>query len=245
MSDRVSEASSPLGKTSDDIRHFGREVFMRYNRASIAYEGVAQSILRDLYGYFVDERGQPLFALMRSFRLCTYDQLPPESRTDQDATSPQWLALMGTVGQQAAWNDRLQSRGHRILPAGAFETPMLKAAFEQLNLTHRHTGTLVEAPRDMVTIRESISFTRYFYVAQALGNPNIVDQDTFVKPYGIKSVFGIGCLFTSKAFHMTLFFSKVPPAQREVDLLMQLSPFISSLLAIYDEQGRLWNRIQP
>lgn len=235
---------SPLGKTSDDIRHFGRDVFLRYNRRDLSYEAVIQHVLRDVYGYFVDDKGQPLFALMRSFRLCSSDQLPPESRSDPNAANAQWLALMGTVGQEAAWNDRLQSRGHRILSTGAFETPMLKAAFEQLSLSQYHTGTLVEAPRDMVTIRESISFTRCFYVQHAPGNPNIVDQQTFVIPYGIQSVFGVGCQFVSHSFHITLFFSKVPLARRDVDLLLQLSPFLSSLLAIYDEKGSFWNGTQ-
>jgi hypothetical protein len=68
-----------------------------------------------------------------------------------------------------------------------------------------------------------------------------VEQDDFVKRYNIQSVLGIGCTFDSGSFHLTLFFSKIQFSNTDVQLLMQLSPFISSLLATYDEKGRYWD----
>lgn len=120
---------------------------------------------------------------------------------------------------------------------------MLKAAFEQINLEPGESTDSITASEHIVMLQEAISPTRYFYVEKALDNPYIVEQDDFVKPYGIQSVLGIGCPFVSGSFHITLFFSKVPLSKTDVRLLMQLAPFISALLATYDEKGILWNKV--
>lgn len=232
-----------LGKTSDEIRRFGRSLITTYGASEATFEALSYNIIRDIYGEFTDEKDQPLFALLRTFRLCQHNDLPADifHRVDP-ATARYWLALVATVGQQAAWNDRHQSQNHQAIPAGAFSSPMLKAAFEQINLDpDKPIDPVVTTSLDMVMLQEPISFTRYFYVEQALGNPNIVDQETFVKPYAIQSVLGMGAPFVSGAFYLTLFFSKVHLSLNDVQLLMQLSPYISTLLAIYDEKGRYWD----
>lgn len=230
-----------LGKTGDEIRTLGYSLMTRYREGQPSYEATAQHLVHDLYRQFTTPEGIALFALIRTFRLCRPHELPPEAF--QGAVPPSgdyWLALAGTAGQHEDWNDRRHSKHHRLIPNGEFPSPMLKAVFEQLNL-YPDRKIDRDTFEDMITLEERVSPTRYFYVEEALGNPNIVDQKTFVKPYGIHSVLGIGCPFLSGSFQITLFFSKVHLTQAEVRLFMQLAPFISALLATYDEKGRYWN----
>jgi hypothetical protein len=233
-----------LCKTSDEVRRFGRRIITQYGENEPSYEAAAQDMLYEIYHEFVDDQQAPLFALLRTFRLCQHANLPPEARrTLLPSWGEHWLALVATIGQDAAWNDREKSEHHGVIPAGDFSSPMLKAAFEQINLEPGESKASIPASEHMVMLQEAISPIHYFYVEKALDNPYIVEQDDFVKPYGIQSVLGIGCPFVSGSFHMTLFFSKVPLENSDVRLLMQLAPFISALLATYDEKGILWNRV--
>jgi hypothetical protein len=232
-----------LGKTSDEMRRFGRKLITKYGENEPTFEAAAQDILYDIYHEFKDETGEPVFALARTFRLCRYGELPPDIRRKIDPDSAHhWLALVATIGQEKAWNDRCLSEKHAVIAPGDFTSPMLKAAFEQIQLDpSRIDQPVTELETGVVMIQEPISTTRYFLVQDAPGNPNIVEQDDFVKPYNIQSVLGVGCAFDSGSFHLTLFFSKVKLSNTDVQLLMQLSPFISTLLTTYDEKGRYWN----
>jgi hypothetical protein len=233
---------SNLGKTDTELRKFGRDLVMKYRTAAPSYAAVAQSIVTDLYHYLTDSHGKPLCALARTFRLCRHAELPPESQgVIKPDAGKYWLALMGTMGQEAAWHDRLQSKGHRIIAAGAFPSPMLKAAFEQMNLDPDHPSEPIAPDQDILLIENSMSFTRFFHVEKAPGSPYIVDQDTFVKPYGVQSVVGLGCSFLSGMFQFTLLFSKVTLTKDDARTLTNIAPHISTLLALYDEKGRLWN----
>lgn len=233
-----------LGKNSDEIRRFGRQLINKYGETEPTFEAAGGNVLHDIYREFKNEQGEPLFALMRMFRLCRHEELPPEIKGGIDpAGGKHWLALVATIGQEPAWNDRRQSEKHGVIAPNDFASPMLKAAFEQMNLDP-FRNNLPNAVSDMILIQEPISPTRYFLVQQALGNPNIVEQDAFVKPYGIGSVLGMGCAFDSGALLLTLLFARIELSNTDIQLLMQLAPYISTMMATYDDKGVIWNPIK-
>ena len=219
--------------TQQDISSFARALFHKKRNDFSTFEEAAQFSVKHIYESFLDDVGEPMFALVRVFRACTPSELPPE-QDSPPSDDPKWLALFGTVGTEPAWNDRLQSIGHRIIPAGAFSTPMLKASFEALGFASLGETEFVR------NVGATASYTKFFHVEEADGSPYIVAQDEFVKPYGIQSVIGIGSPFASGAFYMCLGFSKKSITNDEAQRFSQLSPFISTLLANYDSK-KLWN----
>jgi hypothetical protein len=231
----------PLYKVNSDIRTFGRSLMTSYRDSEPSFESAAQRIGQEVYNQFPDEDGNPIFALLRTYRLCNQHEFPPEYPPITNPSSErQWLALVASVGDEQEWNDRLGDKDEAIIPVDALTSPLLKAAFEQLTL---QPGKKTEATAypGMITRQEKISPTHYFYVEHALENPNIINQDTLIKPYGIESVLGIGCPFLSGSFQISVFFSKIHLTPRDVQFLIQLAPFISAVLSTYDEKGLYWN----
>lgn len=221
---------------ADDIQVFGKKLFIDERERWNNFEETAQAICQRIHTTFQNEQGDSDFALVRIFRSCTHEELPPEA--GRSKPSERWLALMGTHGDESAWCNRLQSEGHRILPAGAFETPMLKAAFEQINL---NVNAYVRGERLQATfLNEEEQLARYFHVPRAAGSPYVVDQETFVQRYGIQSVVGFGATFLSGAFFMCLGFSKITLTDPMAHNFVKLSPYISTLLASQDGSGALW-----
>ncbi|MEO1645323.1 MAG: hypothetical protein AAFR67_09060 [Chloroflexota bacterium] len=127
----------------------------------------------------------------------------------------------------------MQSVGHRLLPAGAFETPMLKAAFEQI-------GVRKSEDDDNAFIMPAAYMSDFFHVEKAAGSNYIVAQDEFVKPYGIQSVVGIGSSFASRAFYLMLAFATKPIDADNAKKFAVLSPHVSTLLASYANRDTFW-----
>ena len=61
-----------------------------------------------------------------------------------------------------------------------------------------------------------------------------------MKPYKIQSVVGIGSPFLSQSFYLLLGFSHVSIDEEDAHKFSQLAPYISSLLAVYDQRGIIW-----
>lgn len=219
-----------LSATAADVTQWGRDQLNQNRDKFATFEEAAQHIVRAIYDEFRNTQDERMFALVRIFRLANEHQLPPEESTDAEG---QWLTLCGTVGDETAWCNRLESAGHRVIPAGAFTTPMLKAAFEQIGLVKRDT------PDEF--LHEASFMANYFHVEQANGSPYIVAQDEFVIPYKIQSVVGIGSPFASKAFYMCVSFSKTRINAADAKKFAELSPYISTLMASYDKVEALWN----
>src|SRR5262249_19231660 len=149
------------------------------------------------------------------------------------------MALMGTIGKERAWCDRRTSQGHKVIPATGDYSPMLRAAFEQIGfdkmtpVQQNGAGTLAMQDAEM--------FSNYFYVPNALGSPFIPAQRDFVERYQIRSVVGVGCPFVSGAIYLALCFSIAPIDDAAAKRFAELSSYISTLLAIYEENGVVWS----
>jgi hypothetical protein len=97
------------------------------------------------------------------------------------------------------------------------------------------------AGEERLELKQAAYMTNYFHVPQAPGSPFIPAQDEFVRPYGVQSVIGIGGEFVSQSFYIALCFSKVAINEDDARKFTELSAFLSTMLAIYDGKGVLWN----
>jgi hypothetical protein len=218
---------------SNDVTQFGRALFAKHREGLDSFETAAQRSVKAVYDEFRQPDGSSQFALVRIFRFCAYDELHHDLQPLADPVDPPaWMALMATMGDEPAWCDRHQSAGHKVVPAGADVTPMLKAVFNQLKFRPGREVSTVE----LMPVSEAAA---YFHVPQAQGSEHIPAQDEFVVPHQIQSVVGIGSPFISGASYIGLAFSKAPIDASSADKFSQVSPFISTLLALYDPI-KLW-----
>lgn len=166
----------------------------------------------------VDERGEPACALVRFFKTHPYRDLPEDLQAVVRAASPEaaslpdlrCLTLVATRGEEADWNSRLTSRGHRAIPLMSVEmvqqAPMIAQLITQLGLP---IANVVRPSRALLLDQEQTTHN-VFFVPRALGSPHIVAQEEFVVRYGIQSVLGFGGLLASGDLFAVILFSKVP-----------------------------------
>lgn len=217
-------------QSTEDIKAYAHNLFRTNRDNQDTFEAISNLLVKCVYNDFRDEDGKHLFALVRIFKLIMPDNLPPEGIKNVDDTG-QWLALMATTGLEDAWNNRLDSAGHRLIPTGVFETPMLKAAFSQLGLQEKDGQYLMKSSSFMAN---------HFHVEQASDSPYIVVQDKFVKHYDIQSVVGIGSVFPSKSFYLLLGFALSPLNKDDAEKFALLSPHVSTLLSTCDAHQPVW-----
>jgi hypothetical protein len=217
----------------EEIRKFGAALLRSQRESAKSFEEAAQHIVSDIHKTFTDHAGNPAFPLVRVYRMCQYDALPSDLKPLANAETSLWMTLMATCGLEPAWNDRRQSQGHKVVPAGDQRSPMVAAAFQQIGLD--------EAPSaDGLTFSEATFMTRYFHVANAIDNPAIPAQAEFVRPYQIKSVIGLGARFMAGTAHLTLCFSRTPLNEQAARSFATLSAHVSTLLAFFDTR-KIWH----
>lgn len=212
----VTEASAGF-----DLRTFSLSDMVACGRAlrsatreATGLEDAAARVARWLYDHMRTPEGERACVLVRYFQTKPFEALDEEQRAFalgqvQDAIPGPWmkcLALLGTAGDEPAWNDPSQSRGHRVLPLpsqGVVErSPMISRLMSDF-------GVDVEAltsEADALTYEENRGAFRLFYVGDAHDSPHVPDQDSFVEPYGVRSVLGFGAgLPTGQLFAVILF----------------------------------------
>ena len=222
--------------SEDDVRQFGRYLLNNLRDSMQTFEQVSRACSRAIYDEFRASDGEPLFALVRVFRSTLYENLPPELQTmAHPDEADRWLTLMGTMGVEPAWRDRRQSQNHQVVPVNETLTPMFTVAFEQLGIP-----VLADASQKP-DAHNVMSMVRYFHTLHAPGSPLVPAQDDFVEPYGIESVVGVGGRFLSGATYVALGFSIEPIDEEGAQKFGELAPHLSTLLAIYDGQGAIWN----
>jgi hypothetical protein len=185
------------------------------------FEDAAERAVEFFHREFVDEDGQPACALVRFFKTHPYGDLSEDLQAIVREAAPEaasipelrCLTLLATRGDDPRWNQRQDSRGHRVIPLMNVEmvqqAPMIAQLITQLGIP------IAEVVRPSRTLLLEAAQTNYnvFYVARALGSPHIVAQEDFVIPYGIASVLGFGGLLSSGDLFAMILFSRVaiPP----------------------------------
>lgn len=217
-----------------DVQHWGHDLYSQYIRGLANFEEAATIAVKSLYEDFITPTGDPLFALVRIFRVTAYDDLPPDLKKLTDPDIQYWIALAGTYGQEQNWCDRHQSVSHGVLSA-EHATPMLKAA---LKLAGVKWGS--EAS-DHMPDPHNIAIEHYFYIPNAPHHEDIPDQENFILRYGIQSVIGIGSPFMSQSAYLAVMFSKMPINQTDCNKLIEIAPYLSTLLASYDARNLIWS----
>jgi hypothetical protein len=214
--------------TDQSVSDFARAMLNAHRGDLTSFETAAQMICQTVYESYTDDAGQPLFALVRVFRVGSAADAPPDVTLPPDETSRYWVSLAGTAGVEAAWNHRQKSQGHSAIPERmARQAPMLRALFGQIGL---HWGES-EGRSLKIQYAEDLR-VNYFYIPQALGSPYIVAQSDFVEPYGIKSVIGFGDAFLIDAAYVCVLFSRAEIDQTRADALVKMAPFVGTLLAL-------------
>lgn len=219
------------------LQQYGKQVLHSYSRDCNSMEQAAQNIVRDFYGMFRTEEGEPEFALVRVFRLTKFEELDPELQANCTIKSGQCLALMGTIGIEEAWCDRRQSQSRRAIPINQNMSPMFKGVFRELGFSWS------DSTEDELVSGEALGamgMIRYFHVEDVSSSSYITDQEQFVEPYGIQSVVAVGSQFLSGSAFVLIGFTTVPITQEQTEALVQLMPHISTLLATFDARDALW-----
>ncbi|MBD2506196.1 HAMP domain-containing histidine kinase [Nostoc muscorum FACHB-395] len=195
-------------------------------------EEVGNHIVQYLYNNLIDlKSGERSCALVRFFKTHSYGELPPKLQeythsfvsNDVLENNLKCLTLLSTAGQQPEWNSRHKSEGHKVIPLFSKEMiaqiPMIFQLIQQLGL---NLDVVVRPDLNLLTDLEQRMY-KVFYVPDALGSSYIPSQTSFVIPYNIKSVVGVGGLLPSGNIFIIIMFLKVAIPRISVDLLRPLA----------------------
>ena len=186
-------------------------------------EEAAALVVRYLYENCVDRAtAQRTCALVRFYKTHRLGDLEPDVRefaaAQLGSVRPdpdiRCLALLGTVGDEPAWNDRHNSQSHMAIPLPTADivrrAPMIARLIEQLGLDIESVVT-GNAPTQHPG--QGLTYD-VFHVENALGSPHIPAQDEFVVPHEIRSVVGFGGLLRSGELFAVILFcrSHIPAA---------------------------------
>jgi hypothetical protein len=180
-------------------------------------EAAAGTVVRYFHDHCVDlGTGARSCPLVRFYKTHPYRGLEPALQaivTKQLGGVPpraelRCLTLLGTAGEEAAWNSRHQSQAHRVIPLASAESvrraPMIARLIEDLGVD---LDTIVGGGDATVRSTEARTYD-VFHVEHALGSPVIPAQEEFVIPYAIRSVVGFGGVLRSGELFAVVLFSR-------------------------------------
>lgn len=191
----------------------------RCNARSNREDDAAECVAEYLYDVFRDPvTNSPNCALVRCFQTHPYVDLPEEVQAvarralsgREPASGLRCLALLGTRGIEAGWNQPETSVNHRVIPlvdaAAVQGMPMVVRLLEQMGL---EAADIVGPKTNLLMDASQYRNFGVFHVETALGSEHIPDQQTFIEEYGIRSVVGMGGLLPSGEIFAVLLFARV------------------------------------
>jgi hypothetical protein len=205
-------------------------------------EDATRNVCRFLYDELVADSGERACALVRCYKTHLFSKLRPAdrefARLAMNGATPsetmRCLTLLATAGDEAKWNDRRRSKGHRVIPLATAEmvsqAPMIAQLLKQFGLD---IGVLVRPAGEIVKDLEGKTYG-VFHVAEAAGSPYIPAQDDFVQRYKIRSVVGCGSTLHGELYVLILF-TKVPVTAASADRFRTIALDLKSALFPYDE----------
>ena len=208
-------------------------------------EDASNLIIKYFYDNFIDKNtGEKNCILVRFFKTHPYGKLTPELQEyvrdilgqNQVADDLKCLTLFATAGELPEWNSRYKSTRHKAIPLATEDAvnriPMISQLIKQLGL---HPGIVVQ-PESGLLIDNEQQMYNVFYVKDALGSPHIPSQDSFVNPFGVKSVIGFGGLLPSGDMFTVLMFLKVIVPQTIVELIRPLALNVKTAILPFDNR---------
>ena len=196
-------------------------------------EQYAGRLCTHLHETFIAAEGDRQALLVRLYLTQPWESLPDTERDFalQGAAAPaegfRCLTLLGTAGDEPAWNDRHQSKSHLVLPLQderrVNEMPMVASLFRQMGID---VAALVEPGG---RLRDQDHRYGVFHVPEAVDSPLIPAQD-FVHEYGVRSVLGFGGVLPDGEMYAVVLFTRVAVPRTIAHLLETLSPSITLAL---------------
>jgi hypothetical protein len=211
-------------------------------------EEAAQRVCRALYDELVTSDKAKACTLVRCYKTHLYSKLEPELQAFTKATlqgqtpSPlmRCLTLLGTVGDEPAWNSRRTSAEHQVIPLASIDViekaPMIAQLIRQFGL---ELTDVVQPTTDLV---RGVAGRTYgvFHVPEANGSPYIPAQKDFVLKFGIRSVLGFGGSLPTGDLFAVILFARVPISSETADRFRNLALDVKSGFFAYRE-GEVFN----
>jgi hypothetical protein len=212
-------------------------------------EVVSERTVEYLYSQLSGGLGQENpFALVRLFKTHPYRELDEELQSfarhllgREPQPSTKCLTLLATAGAKPEWCSRTLSAGHKAIPLaseeGVARIPMIANLIHQFGLPlaqvlHPDPGLLADLSQQSFNV---------FYVAEAVGSPNIPAQREFVVPERIRSCLGFGGTLPHGDLFAVIMFSRRPISSNTASMFKSLSlsvriallPFESNVFAAH------------
>jgi hypothetical protein len=180
--------------------------------------------------------GSRACALVRCYKTHLYGKLEPELQSFAKAVlkglplgnGVRCLTLLGTVGEEKAWNSRRTSAGHQAIPLPSAEiiekAPMIAQLIRQFGL---ELADVVQPTTDLVRSLQGKTYG-VFHVPEAVGSPYIPAQKDFVLKFGIRSVVGFGGSLPSGDLFAVILFARVPVSSETADRFRNLALDVKS-----------------
>lgn len=200
-------------------------------RGCACLEDAAREVADVFYRGLFAASGEPACALARVYKVHPYGLLPADLQAfarglcpaDSLHSETQCLALLSTRGDEADWNDRRQSKGHKAIPLHSEGfvggIPMLARLLEQFGVELR---SILNYDPKLFPGLESRSFS-VFHVPEALGSPYIPAQEGFVAPHGVQSCIGFGAMLPGGRLFAVILFLKASLTKEVADLFAPLA----------------------
>ena len=239
--------------TLEDATEIGSHL-RRLGKESDSLEMVASECVQYLHEHLIDpETGESACSLVRFFKTHRYGSLPEKlqlkareglSESEALLEDVKCLTLLGTVGERADWCDRTASTGHQAIPLTSEKAvsriPMISQLIKDFGLDI----SCVLTPESHLFMEIERKTCNVFYIADALNSQYIPAQDSFVKPFGIKSVVGFGGMLPAGDLFAVILFSKVSVPE-ETALLLKTLPLNLKMAMVPFLKKNTFRPLQP
>jgi hypothetical protein len=206
-------------------------------------EEAAQRVCRVLYEELLTPEKSKACALVRCYKTHPYGTLEPELQAfaravlaaETVAPTMRCLTLLGTAGDEPAWNSRRTSVEHQAIPLPSADiiekAPMIAQLIRQFGL---ELADVVQPTTDLI---RGVAGKTYgvFHVPEAVGSPYIPAQKDFVQKFRIRSVVGFGGSLPSSDLFAVILFSRVPISSETADRFRNLALDVKSGFFPYRE----------
>jgi hypothetical protein len=190
-------------------------------------EAAARRVVEHLYSHFRSPDGARACVLVRFYKTHAFGDLPSSLKAAVPAPPPRpqvkCLTLLASVGDEPAWNGRVSSVAHRVIPLPSEQVveraPMVAQLVRQFGFD---LAAFVRTSGDLL-VDDAQKYYNVFHVPDARGSPHIPAQESFVLRYGVRSVLGFGGLLPSGDLFAVIMFSKTPISREVAEMFRTVS----------------------
>lgn len=243
-SEGTGEAMSVINvHSASKINFLGKEL-RRSGINADSMEQAAHRITNIIYNYFYDDCSKERSVILtRLFKTHPLDLLPSSlqriasgffEENDIIEGNTQCLTLLGSTGDEDAWNTPRTSSRHQSIPLLSRKfissLPMISGLINQLGITIEG----IIHPHARISVEDIDQCYNVFFVAQALGSPLIPAQESFVIPHRVRSVIGFGGILPSRSVFAVILFLRHPITPGDAQLFRPLARNVKAALIPFE-----------